>query len=397
LAIKTIKDIDVAGKKVFTRVDFNVPRNEQGAVADDTKIRAALPTITYLLEQGAAVILASHLGRPKGKCKEELRLTAVAEKLQELLKVEVLKSNEVVGPETEALAQKLQPGQVLLLENVRFHPGEEKNDPQLGQAYAKLADLFVSDAFGTAHRAHASNVGVADYLPAAAGMLMQKEIENLTQTLHNAKKPVLAIVGGSKTADKIGVIKNFLKLADIILLGGGMANTFLKAKGYQLGISLVEEDQVDNAAQIMREAADLNVELLLPEDVTVASAIEDTASAETVAADAVPADKMALDIGPQTCARYAELIDKAGTVIWNGPLGVFEVDAFAQGTIAIAKAVAASSAFSLIGGGDVVAAVEKAGVAAQISHLSTGGGATLEFWEGKELPGIAVLEDKKEG
>jgi len=238
---------------------------------------------------------------------------------------------------------------------------------------------------------------VADYLPAAAGMLMQKEIENLTQTLHNAKKPVLAIVGGSKTADKIGVIKNFLKLADIILLGGGMANTFLKAKGYQLGISLVEEDQVDNAAQIMREAADLNVELLLPEDVTVASAIEDTASAETVAADAVPADKMALDIGPQTCARYAELIDKAGTVIWNGPLGVFEVDAFAQGTIAIAKAVAASSAFSLIGGGDVVAAVEKAGVAAQISHLSTGGGATLEFWEGKELPGIAVLEDKKEG
>ena len=396
MAVKTIKDLDLAGKKVFTRVDFNVPRTEQGTVADDTKIRAALPTINYLLEQGAAVILASHLGRPKGKCVEELRLGAVAEKLQELLNVEVLKSFEVVGPETEALAQKLQPGQVMLLENVRFHPGEEKNDPQLAQAYAQLADLFVSDAFATAHRAHASNVGVAEYLPAAAGFLMQKEIENLTQTLHNAKKPVVAIVGGSKTADKIGVIKNFLKLADVILLGGGMANTFLKAKGYQLGKSLVEEDQVDNAAKIMQEAADLNVNLCLPEDVTVASAIDDTAGAETVAVDAIPAEKMALDIGPQTVSRYADLIAQAGTVIWNGPLGVFEVDAFAQGTIAIAKAVAEASAFSLIGGGDVVAAVEKAGVASQISHLSTGGGATLEFWEGKELPGIAVLKDKGE-
>ncbi|HZK24014.1 MAG TPA: phosphoglycerate kinase [Oscillospiraceae bacterium] len=396
MTIKTVKDVAWAGKRVFTRVDFNVPRTEQGAVADDTKIRAALPTISYLLQQGAAVILASHLGRPKGQVKEELRLTAVAKRLEELLKVKVVKTDDVVGPEVERLAQQLQPGQVMLLENVRFHPGEEKNERELAQAYAKLADVFVSDAFGTVHRAHASNVGVAEFLPAAAGFLMQKEVETLTKTLHNAQKPVLAIVGGSKTADKIGVIKAFLKLAETILLGGGMANTFLKAQGCQMGKSLVEDDQVENASQIMREAKALQVELCLPVDVTIAAGIDDAAGAQTVKAEAVPAAKMVLDIGPETRRLYAERIKQAGTVIWNGPLGVFEVDTFAQGTIEIAQAVAGASAFSLIGGGDVVAAVEKAGVADKISHLSTGGGAALEFWEGKELPGIVVLKQTEE-
>lgn len=396
MTIKTVKDVDWQGKRAFTRVDFNVPRTEAGEVADDTKIRAALPTISYLLQEGAAVILATHLGRPKGKVKEDLRLNAVAERLQDLLGVKVIKADEVVGPEVERLAQQLQPGQVMLLENVRFHPGEEKNDRHLAQQYAKLADVFVSDAFGTVHRAHASNSGVAEFLPAVAGFLMQKEIETLTQTLHNAEKPVLAIVGGSKTADKIGVIKAFLQLADTILLGGGMANTFLQAQGCQMGKSLVEADQLENARQIMQTAQELQVELLLPVDVTIAAAVDDAAGAQTVPVDAIPDDKMALDIGPETRRLFAERIKQAATVIWNGPLGVFEVEAFAQGTIAAAQAVAEAQAFSLIGGGDVVAAVEKAGVADKISHLSTGGGATLEFWEGKELPGIVVLEQREE-
>lgn len=390
---KSVKDLDLAGKRVFTRVDFNVPRTEQGEIADDSKIKAALPTIRYLLAQGAAVILASHLGRPKGKPDEKLRLDAVAARLSLLLGHHVQKVDEVVGAEVTLAAAALQPGELLLLENVRFHPGEKSNDEELAKAYAALADLFVSDAFGTAHRAHASNAGVAQYLPAVAGLLMMAEIGNLSKSLHNPRRPLVAIVGGSKIADKIGVLHNLLKIVDSLLLGGGMANTFLMAKGYQLGKSLVEEDKLAAAAEIMREAATLKVNLFLPLDLIVADSPEDETGAQVVAVDSVQAGKMALDIGPQTRKSYGEMISKAGTVLWNGPLGVYEVDAFAQGSIELLKTLAQSEAFSIIGGGDMIAAVEKAGVDKQISHISTGGGATLEFWEGKELPGIAVLQE----
>ncbi|NLM53273.1 MAG: phosphoglycerate kinase [Firmicutes bacterium] len=391
---KTVKDVSVKGKKVFTRVDFNVPLNDQGEIIADVKIKAALPTIRYLLSEGASVILASHLGRPNGKVDEKLRLTPVAARLQELIGAEVLKTDEVVGSQVTRMAESLQPGQILLLENVRFHPGEKKNDPRLAKAYAELADLFVSDAFGTAHRAHASNVGVAAYLPAVAGFLMEKEITALSRSLHNPQQPVVAIVGGSKITDKIDVLHNFLTIADAILLGGGMANTFLRAKGYNMGKSLFEPDQVEQAKEIMEKAQAKGVNLCLPVDVTVATDLHAAESAENVPVDAIPPEKMAVDVGEKTRALFAEQIKAAKTIVWNGPLGVFEVPAFAQGTVAVAKMVAASEAFSIIGGGDVVAAVEQAGVSEQISHLSTGGGATLEFWEGKELPGIAVLQDK---
>lgn len=394
MAKKTVKDLSLAGKKVFTRVDFNVPRNDNGEITDDTKIKAALPTIEYILEQGAAVILVSHLGRPKGQVKDSLRLDAVAQRLSDLLGRNIQKADEVVGPEVTEATAGLKPGDVLLLENVRFHPGEEKNDPELARAYADLADIFVSDAFGTAHRAHASNTGIAAHLPSVAGFLMTEEVENLTKSLHNAKRPLVAIIGGSKIADKISVLKNFLEIADSILLGGGMANTFLRAKGYNMGKSLLEEDKLMQASEIMQLAANKDVNLCLPVDLVVADAVSADAEAEDVIIDSVPDDKMALDIGPKTREIYTDLISKAGTVVWNGPLGVFEIENFARGTMDVAKAVAKSQAFSIIGGGDVVAAVEKAGVADKISHLSTGGGATLEFWEGKELPGIAALEDK---
>jgi phosphoglycerate kinase len=392
MAIKSIKELELAGKRVFTRVDFNVPRDKAGAVTDDTKIRAALPTIRYMLDQGALVILASHLGRPKGQVREDLRLDSVASRLAELLGRNVQKVDEVVGETVQKAVAGLQAGDVLLLENVRFHPGEEKNDPDLARAYAQLADVFVSDAFGTAHRAHASNAGLAAYIPAVAGLLMHSEIDNLTKSLHNPQRPVVAIVGGNKIADKIGVLHNFLQMADSLLLGGGMANTFLLAKGYSMGRSLLEEDKISDASGIIQEAVRQNVNLCLPVDLIVAEGPQDEAGAERVTVESVPDDKMALDIGPETTNMYVDLISKAGTVIWNGPLGMFEVDAFARGSIGVAKALAESAAFSIIGGGDVVAAVEKAGVAEHISHLSTGGGATLEFWEGKELPGIAVLQ-----
>jgi phosphoglycerate kinase len=394
LAKKTVRESDPAGKRVFVRVDFNVPRDGQGKILDDNKIRAALPTIRYLLDHGAAVILASHLGRPKGRVQENLRLDAIAHRLAELLGRAVQKTDEVVGEEVSAAAAALRPGEVLLLENVRFHPGEEKNDPELARAYAGLAEIFVSDAFGTAHRAHASNVGVAAWLPAVAGMLMAGEADNLAKSLHNPARPLVAIVGGNKVADKIGILKNLLEKADALLLGGGMANTFLHAKGYRLGRSPLEEESLGEASALIAAAAACGANLYLPADVVVAEEATPVAQAEAVPVNAVSPDRMALDIGPVTRRQYSEIISGAGTVIWNGPLGVYEIEQFAGGTAAVARAIAASGAFSIVAGGDAVAAVEKAGVAAQISHLSTGGGATLEFWEGRELPGISVLPDK---
>lgn len=390
-----VRDVTFAGKRVFTRVDFNVPLDEKGEISDDTRIRAGLPTVRYLLEVGAAVIVATHLGRPKGRVKDSLRLDVVAARLAELLGREVIKMDEVTGDNVSCAAAALQSGQVLLLENVRFHPGEEKNDRDLARAYASLADVFVSDAFGTAHRAHASNAGIAEFLPAVAGLLMEKEITNLEKALHNPDRPLVAIVGGGKIADKIGVLKNFMGMVDSLLLGGGMANTFLRAKDYNLGCSLVEEDKLTEAAELLRLAACNNVNLCLPVDLVVAKATADADGARVVAAESIPEDFMALDIGPKTREIFASVIKEAGTVLWNGPLGVFEKEQFAAGTFAVARAVANSRAFSIIGGGDVVSAVEKAGVAEKISHLSTGGGATLEFWEGKKLPGIAVLPDRQ--
>ncbi len=389
---KTVRDLTLAGKTVFVRVDFNVP-HDNGHIRDDTRIRAALPTIRYILDQGAAVILASHLGRPKGSVNDELRLDVVAKKLAELLGKKIRKMDEVVSEEVSRAASLLEAGEVLLLENVRFHPGEERNDPELAEAYAELADIFVSDSFGTAHRAHASNVGIASHLPAVAGFLMEAEIVNLSKALHNPQRPLVAIVGGSKISDKIDVLQHLIGSVNSLLLGGGMANTFLRAKDYNMGRSLVEEDKLTQAAELLRMATYNNVNLCLPVDLVVADRADSAVGAEVVTVESVPADKMALDIGPRTQEIFARLIAEAGTILWNGPLGVFETDRFAVGTLSVARAVAASPAFSIIGGGDLVSAVKKAGVADKVSHLSTGGGATLEFWEGKELPGIAALHE----
>ncbi len=389
---KTVRDLSLAGKTVFVRVDFNVP-HDNGQIRDDTRIRAALPTIRYILDQGAAVILASHLGRPKGSVNDELRLDVVAKKLAELLGEKIKKMDEVVSEEVSRAASLLAAGEVLMLENVRFHPGEEKNDPELAEAYAELADIFVSDSFGTAHRAHASNVGIASHLPAVAGFLMEAEIVNLSKALHNPQRPLVAIVGGSKISDKIDVLQHLIGSVNSLLLGGGMANTFLRAKDYNMGRSLVEEDKLTQAAELLRLATYNNVNLCLPVDLVVADRADSAAGAEVVTVESVPHDKMALDVGPKTQEIFARLIAEAGTILWNGPLGVFETDRFAAGTLSVARAVAASPAFSIIGGGDVVSAVKKAGVADKVSHLSTGGGATLEFWQGKELPGIAVLQE----
>lgn len=390
---KTLKDIDLSGKRVLVRVDFNVPL-ENGRITDDTRIRAALPTIKYLQEQQAKIILVSHLGRPKGQVNPKYSLAPVAKALEELLGQPVIFSQEVTGPAVEEKARSLQPGQVMLLENVRFLPGEEKNDPQVAQELASLAEIFVNDAFGTAHRAHASTAGVAGYLPAVAGMLLEKEIQVMGDALADPKRPFIAILGGAKVSDKIGVIKNLLTKVDHLIIGGGMANTFLKAQGFDVGKSLLEEDKVPLAQELLSEAQAKGVAVHLPEDVVVAPSLEQPEGKQEVAVNAVAEDRMILDIGPATARRFQEIIKTARTVVWNGPMGVFEVDAFAKGTEAVAQAMAQVNGVTIIGGGDSVAAVEKVGVGDKMTHISTGGGASLEFLEGKELPGVAALADR---
>lgn len=391
---KTIKDVDVKGKRVFCRVDFNVPMKD-GKVTDDTRIRAALPTIQYLSEQGAKVILASHLGRPKGEVKEELRLTPVAGRLSELAGKEVKKVDEAYGETVQAEIEKMNDGDLLLLENVRFYPGEEKNDPELAKAFAHLADVYVNDAFGAAHRAHASTEGIAHHVPAVAGLLMEKELDVLGKALSNPERPFTAIIGGAKVKDKIDVIDHLLDKVDNLIIGGGLAYTFVKAQGHEIGKSLLEEDKIDLAKQFIKKAEEKGVSFLIPIDAIVADRFAEDAEAKEVAIDDIPADAMGLDVGPKTSELYKETIQKSKLVIWNGPMGVFEMDKFAGGTKAVAEALAeAEGTYSVIGGGDSAAAVEKFHLADRMSHISTGGGASLEFMEGKQLPGIVALNDK---
>jgi phosphoglycerate kinase len=388
---KTIRDISWAGKRALVRCDFNVPLDDQLQITDDIRIREALPTIKYLLEHGAAVVLCSHLGRPKGKVVESMRLTPVAKRLSELLGQPVIKLDDCIGEEVERAVKALKPGQVALLENLRFYAEEEKNDPEFARKLARLGDVYVNDAFGTAHRAHASTAGVAAYLPAVAGFLLEKEIAFLGQAVQNPKRPFVAILGGAKISDKIGVIKNLLTKADTLLIGGGMANTFLKAQGYEMGDSLVEEGSIPLAKELLAQAAG---KLVLPVDVVVADAFSAEANKKVVPVDQVTPGWRVLDIGPKTVALFAGKIKGAATVVWNGPMGVFEMAPFAEGTFAIAKALADSGATTIVGGGDSAAAVEQSGLAKKITHISTGGGASLEFLEGLELPGIAALNDK---
>ena len=387
---KTVRDIDVKGKKVLVRVDFNVPTKD-GKVGDDTRIRAALPTINYLLEKGAAVILCSHLGRPKGGPDPKYTMKPVAEYLGQLMGKPVAFAEDCIGPLAETAANALQPGGVLVLENTRFHPEEEKNDPEMSRKLASLADVYVNDAFGSAHRAHASTEGVTKFLPSVAGFLLEKEIKYLGQAIADPKRPFVAILGGAKISDKIGVIKNLLTKADTILIGGGMANTFLKAKGFEMADSLVEADALDTAKDLL---ANGGKKLVLPVDVVLADKFEADAASKTVEAGNVPAGWRVLDIGPKTVQEYSKLIAGAGTVVWNGPMGVFEFPRFADGTYGVAKAVAASQAISVIGGGESVAAIQQSGLADKITHISTGGGASLEMLEGLVLPGLAALQDK---
>ena len=390
----TVKDIDVKGKRVFCRVDFNVPMQD-GKITDETRIRAALPTIQYLIDQGAKVILASHLGRPKGKVVEELRLTPVAKRLSELLGKEVDKADEAYGETVKAKVEQMKEGDVLLLENVRFYPGEEKNDPELAKAFAELADIYVNDAFGTAHRAHASTEGVAHYLPAVSGFLMEKELDVLGNALSNPQRPFTAIIGGAKVKDKIGVIENLLEKVDNLIIGGGLAYTFVKAQGHEIGKSLLEEDKIELAKGFIEKAKEKGVNFYMPVDAVVADEFSENANTKVVSIEEIPADWQALDTGPNPAELYATVIKESALVIWNGPMGVFEMDKFAGGTKAVAEALAeAEDTYSVIGGGDSAAAVEKFGLADRMSHISTGGGASLEFMEGKALPGVVVLKDK---
>lgn len=393
---KTVEDCDVRGKRVLLRVDFNVPLDkESGAITNDERIRAALPTIRYLLDKDARLIIMSHLGRPKGQVVEGLRLNPVAARLSELLGQPVAKVDDCIGPVAEAAVAALQPGEALLLENVRFHPEEEKNNHEFIKQLAALGDIFVNDAFGTAHRAHASTEGIGHFLPAVAGFLMKKEISALARAGKRPVRPYVAIIGGAKISDKILVIEELMKIADKLIIGGGMANTFLAAQGYDMQASLVEADKIETAKALLAKQAESGKTFLLPQDVVVGKSLED-AQGEVKAVDALDPGDMALDIGPATRAAYVAALADAKTIFWNGPMGVFEKDAFAAGTNALAQGVADSSAYTIIGGGDSVAAVEKAGLGDQIDHISTGGGASLVFLEGRMLPGLAVLEERED-
>jgi phosphoglycerate kinase len=387
---KTVRDIDLKGKRVFMRVDFNVPMAD-GKVTDDKRIRAALPTIQYVLDQGASLLLASHLGRPKGGPSPEFSLRAASETLSTLLNRPVKMAPDCVGPEVEAMAKELQPGEVLMLENTRFHTGEEKNDPELARQMAALADVYVNDAFGSAHRAHASTEGIAKYLPAVSGFLMEKELEYLGRAVANPEHPYVAILGGAKISDKILVVETLLKQCDKLIIGGGMANTFLAAQGLNMQDSLVEESSLETAKSIMEKSSG---KLVLPVDAVVADKFEADADTQVVDVNAIPEGWRMLDVGPKTIELYKNALSDAKLVVWNGPVGVFEMPKFAEGTFALAKLLADSNAMTVIGGGDSASAVKKAGVAKQMTHVSTGGGASLEFLEGKELPGVAALNDK---
>jgi len=391
---KTIRDLDFKGKRVFVRVDYNVPMDKAGNITDDTRITATLPTLRYLLEQGASLVLAAHLGRPKGGPAAEFSLAPIAKHLASLLGTEVDFAPDCVGTDTEGMAAGLKPGQVLMLENLRFHAEEEKNDPEFAGKLAALADISVNDAFGVSHRAHASVEGITRFLPTVAGFLMEKELNFLGRAVTNPERPYAAIIGGAKVSDKIGVIANLLGKVDVLLIGGGMANTFFVAQGFSVGKSLVETDKVPLAEDLINQAKVKGVRMLLPTDVIVADKFAPDASWRTVSVNAIGPEEMALDIGPVSSAAFAEALSDAKTIVWNGPMGVFEMDAFAKGTEAVARAVAKSNATSIVGGGDSVAALEKAGLADKITHISTGGGASLEFLEGKVLPGVAALLDK---
>lgn len=391
---KTLEDFDVNGKRVLVRVDFNVPMDEQGRITDDTRIKAALPTIKYLSEHGAKVILASHLGRPKGKVNMKYTLAPVAKRLSELLGKDVAMVPDCIGEPAEKAVAAMKPQDVVLLENVRFYAEEEKNDREFSRKLASLADIYINDAFGTAHRAHASTAGVAEFLPAGAGYLMKKEIDIMGRALEAPERPFVAILGGAKVGDKIGVIQNLLSKVDSLLIGGGMAYTFLKSMGYEIGKSLLEEDKIELAAELLKRAKEMGVNLLLPDDVVVVEEIKQGVPYRTVPVNEIPHELMGVDIGEKTREKFAKAIKDAKTVVWNGPMGVFEIREFAQGTLAVARAMAESGAVTIIGGGDSAAAVEQLGFADAMTHISTGGGASLEFLEGRELPGVAVLNDK---
>lgn len=391
---KTVRDIDVKNKKVLVRCDFNVPYDENRVITDNRRIVAALPTIKYLLENNASVILCSHLGRPKGEVKPEFSLNIVADELSRLLGQEVKLAGDVVGESAQKLAAEMKNGEVILLENVRYEPGEEKNDPELSKKFASLAELYVNDAFGTAHRAHSSTTGVADFLPAVSGFLIEKELKFLGESLENPERPFMAILGGRKVSDKIGVIESLLEKVDVLMIGGAMAYTFFKSMGYTVGNSICEDDKVDLAKSLMEKAKEKGVKFMLPVDTKVGKEFKPDTESKVVKYTEIPDGWEGFDIGTETIALYSEELKKAKTVIWNGPVGLFEFDQFAVGTNSIARALADVDAVKIIGGGDSAAAVEKAGLAEKFTHISTGGGASLEFLEGKKLPGIEALQDK---
>ncbi len=391
---KTVKDIDVKGKKVLVRCDFNVPQDENGNITDTRRIVSSLPTIKYLIENGAMVILCSHLGRPKGEVKKEFSLAPVAEELSKQLGIEVKLATDIVGESAKSLTSNMKEGEVVLLENVRFDAREEKNDPEMAKQLASLAEIYVNDAFGTSHRAHASTAGVADYLPAVSGFLIEKEIDFMGNALENPKRPFVAILGGKKVSDKIGVINALLEKVDTLMIGGAMAYTFFKAKGYEVGNSICELDKLDLAKELMEKADKKGVKLMLPVDTKLGKEFDKNTESKTVKASEIPVGWEGFDIGEETIKRYKEELKNAKTIVWNGPLGLFEFDQFAIGTNEIAKTLAQVDAITIIGGGDSAAAIEKAGLADKMTHISTGGGASLEFLEGKKLPGIECLQDK---